>query len=378
MSYYSITDKDFKKLPISTQAVMSYFNCTFNIKNIKIIFAEKFTEIVNNKGIIKSGKKPVIGGIYQTNNGTVKIKNNIGKPAGRNAFKENQIAYKIYIIDKFITIKIFRTGKIHMTGCKTREHYIKTAITLFNIIKNFSKPNFQTYCPENPNEPISIIFEKLMINVGFNINFPFDLIELDKLIQEKGHDKKIYSTYETTANNCVNIKIEYPDPKIKNFDKLTLIPNKNGEYDIETSFTDYCNKIKKKDTHEQTFMVFSSSKVILSGKFYDTQMQDAYNKIIEFMTKYRSRLEIKIDKNTKFDIHKLKGIDPLTCIPLKKKEKTKKHDCDEKNNELDEKIDNKIDNKVHKKMNKKCENKNNNKVNKKIDKHCDNKIDKKK
>jgi len=96
--------KDFKTLPISTQTVMAYINCKFNIENI-----ESSLEYVNVQNLSEADLKKVQGKhgeIYQIKGPNVTK----GVPAKKGHFR-NQITIKLFIIDKIVTIKIFRTGR---------------------------------------------------------------------------------------------------------------------------------------------------------------------------------------------------------------------------------------------------------------------------
>ncbi len=108
----TVPAKPFRTLPISTQTVMAYANCRFNIVNI---FDQLPIEDIGDTNIKKiTGEH---GKIYQLKRaGQVR-----GAPTKKGHFR-NQITAYIYILDKMITVKIFPTGKFHLTGCKNLKH----------------------------------------------------------------------------------------------------------------------------------------------------------------------------------------------------------------------------------------------------------------
>lgn len=283
--------KNFKKLKVSTQTVMAYLNCTFNIENI-----EKYIECVpNTLGLTEKDLKTMKGSngeIYQVK-GPRETK---GVIPTKGHFR-NQIAIKIFIINKIVTIKIFRTGKFHMTGCKDINYQRAAAVSLINKIRACNTVEHPTFVIEDQ-DPLNIILETVMINIDFQIDFPIDQIALDKLIQKQGGED-FYTVFETTVNTSVNIKMDYEDPKVKTYEQI-IFRNKKVEY---KQIAD-CPKSKKKENRQHTFLVFNSSKVIQSGRFYETEMEPAFNKFNKFINDNKDLIELKVNHH-KFDIKQL-------------------------------------------------------------------------
>lgn len=285
-----MTITDFKTLPISTQTVMAYINCRFNIENI-----ETNLEYVSVPNLTENDLKKVKGKhgeIYQIKGSSMTK----GVPARKGHFR-NQITVKIFIIDKIVTIKIFRTGKFHLTGCKDLEHQRTAAITLMNKIRGIHSSEQPTFFMENE-DPLNIILEVVMTNIDFRLDFNIDQIALDSLIQHHGGND-FYTVFETTVNTSVNVKMDYDDPQKKTFEKI-IFKNKKVEY----STTNECPKMKVRDTRVHTFLVFNSSKVIQSGRFYESEMETAYLKFNKFLNDNKNQIEMKIN-NCKFDINQL-------------------------------------------------------------------------
>lgn len=303
---------EFSSLPVSTQTAIAYLNCTFNIDNIfdKIPVTE--TEYKDTKKI-KSGNH---GAIYQVKNS----KTCRGIPSNKGYFR-NQLTASIYVIDKIVTIKIFPNGKLHLTGCKNSNHQKQAIVELIRLIKSVhsDEPGKDTYKMDN-DEPLNVIIEVVMVNVDFNLDYNIDLTKLDKFIQNNKNDqddqddqddqgytlveKDFYSNYNSSVTTSVNIKIDYPSPEEKVYDQIIFKDDSEIEY---TTTTKGSTKMKKKKEHTHTFLVFSSKKVIQSGRFQDTEMPKAYKLFKEMMEKNQEKVELKTS-DKKFDISCLTGL----------------------------------------------------------------------
>ena len=154
------------------------------------------------------------------------------------------------------------------------------------------------------NEPLNVILDVVMVNVDFHLGFDVDLQKLDKVLQNE--EDEFYTIYDTPVNTSVNIKFDYSEPDAVNYQKIVIegTPEK-PTFRIVT--TNACPKAKVKDTMTHTFLVFSSSKVIQSGRYYNTEMEPIYKKFHDLIDKYRKKVELKLHDN-KFDMTKLMGL----------------------------------------------------------------------
>ena len=283
----------FKLLPISTQTVMVYLNCTFNIATI---FKKLPFEDIGDTPIKEIAG--VHGKLYQI------------KKSKKGEFR-NQKTTCIYILDKMITAKIFPTGKFHLTGCKNLAHQRYASIELANHIRRINTPEEPTIIMDDPAKgvPLKIVLEVVMVNVDFTINFSVDQKKLDKLLQQ---ECDFYTIYDTPCNTSVNCKICYTEPTDRSYQQIILTGTVNNPK-IKFTITKICEKAKEKAVRTHTFLVFSSSKVILSGRYYDTEMNKAYYKFNKFVNDHRA--EIEVEKTIcKFDKSKLIGLN----LPLNK------------------------------------------------------------
>ena len=305
----------FEDLSISTQTVIAYLNCTFNINNlIELLPVEDppVTPATATDGTSSSTGKDkdechkedeeifvkdiqgVHGKIYQLKS-VDKVR---GIPSKKGHFR-NQINLYIYIIDKMVTVKVLPTGKFHLTGCKTPTHTHKAAIALARLIYKAHTPEKPTFEMEN-DEPLNITLETVMVNIDFKLDFDIDLKKLDLAMQSR--DTEFWSIYDPPVNTSVNVKLPFELPDLIRHDYIIF---KNGITKKPTiTFIDKCPKANKESKKEHTFLVFSSSKVIQSGRNYNSEMKPVHDRFVAFIEQHRGEIELKFSNN-KFDLTKL-------------------------------------------------------------------------
>lgn len=286
---------DFTDLNITTQSFMVYTNCLFDIEKFKNGLTT--TETKN----LKTSSDKTHGEFYHI---VLKKK--------KKEFR-NQVTVRVFVLDKIITVKVLKTGKFQMAGCKKQEHAFHAAVCILNKIQNLDALTF-----EEPNSRVELIFEPVMINVGFNLSFAVDQKALDSIVQ-KVCEENFYTDYETTTNTSVNLKMVYDEPEKKEFTKIKLSKKHdftkptNPEKVFKTETVDQCSKAKTREKRIHTFLVFASSKnnksskVIQSGRYYRSEMEPAYHKFLDFIKKHREQIEMK-SGNGVFDLNSLQGI----------------------------------------------------------------------
>lgn len=314
---------EFKKLDVTTHTIMVYANCTFDMESLKKLHIE----IIPN---LKESSNKIHGHLYaESNSNAIKFR--------------NQIPLRIFITNKMIAVKVFKTGKLHFTGCKTMEHAYQATAELFkqfralnavleemretNVVseangvsavseasetlKKESNETTENKTKKIYNGKLTITFETVMVNIGFELDFIINREKLDTLIQQSNINN-MYSVYEPITQTSVNIKMRYMDPENKLFNQMIL--DENGSYILQK--VSDCPKSKKRDEREHTFLVFGGSnknkikhksKVIQSGRYYDTHMEIAFNAFLDFVQKNRDKIEMKKEESS-FDIRELIGI----------------------------------------------------------------------
>jgi len=286
--------KKFEELPISTRTVMAYLNCHFHLENISytlLNYMNKHKDETNYNGKIVDIRIPnaILKNIKDdTHKKAVEELNQTKKKAH---FK-NQITVKLYIEGKIITAKIFRTGKFHVTGCKSKEHRILGCVFLYKKIIELSDTVDKSYVLHEGETKPTIVLDIVMTNIDFDLGFKVDQIAFNDIIQEyqkSNPNENIYSVFDPCLQTSVNLKMEYSDPEKKEYEKITL--HEDGTYTIDTIYN--YDKIKNPTKRTHTFLIFSSSKVIQSGRFYNTYMRNAYEKFIDIVNTHKKKFEIK-------------------------------------------------------------------------------------
>ena len=221
----------------------------------------------------------------------------------------------VIMLDKPINFKMCNNGTFQMTGCKKLEHAELCIKYIWNYIKdNKDLYSFTRYIDESIFE---VLFIPSMRNIDFSLGFCIDREKLNKFltpysiendsIEEKNikekifKDKNFHCLLETSFGYTgVNIKIplkkEIKDMRIK---KITY---KNNVYiEQQTTYEEYLNLLSKKDknikiTNERynTFLVFHSGKVIMSGltSFF---MEETYYYFLDLMRIGYNYIEERLD-----------------------------------------------------------------------------------
>lgn len=322
---------DFSSLDISTMTVMAYSNVSFDTaKLFDIITVEKIDE----KNLVTKGKKKVLESSHEivsvqsktrvrglnlrkvykyhcpsclkynkknkpvnTVIGCYRKKKNTDelepywecKDCGKNFDLEqiktkkidhflNQITIVGTLNENIINVMVFKDN-LKIVGCKSIEDardmtkclwdkYIKEHNDCYKI--NDRYPNF--------------VFETVMANVGFKVGFPINRKMLNIIMNEEREDV-FMSHFEPTAQVYVSIKMNTKKPKDFHLKSITYKDGKFEESKLEE------NPYKKKKTTKDsfnTFIVFSSSETILSGR----HIEDMKNKYNYFMSKIMENKDV--------------------------------------------------------------------------------------
>ena len=211
--------------------------------------------------------------------------------------------------DHYINIMIFKNS-FKIAGCKTDADAVTAVSTLWNRLS----PDSWTLnlCTVRP----FFVFEVVMRNVGFNLGFGINRTLLNLLMNETQFSDKIaLSQFEPTGQTNVNIKmftskpenftyncLVYPLEKVSTSTKKcvpgicpcdVLDSEAQAPYIIQTDKL-FFKKMKDKPEKPMTFIVFSSSQTILSGK-YDSNVKEQYQFFIETLLKYKDRIVEKLE-----------------------------------------------------------------------------------
>lgn len=205
------------------------------------------------------------------------------------------------IKNKLVNIKITKTGRFQITGCKDDDLAIRSIqfLMIMNNIQNWTGKTLYTLSNTIQNMKLSddeikeknvcMILQTVMKNRNVHIGFNINRESLDRVINEN------YANYisifdGTTSGAGVNIKTQIDETDKE--DLIFIKLNQNGEK-LEEKFinhTDFSTaKAKKLGYH--TFLCFKSGSCIHSGK--GKRMVETFNKFLELLTDHREEIEEK-------------------------------------------------------------------------------------
>lgn len=281
--------KPFSSYPVSTKTFIVYTNLFIDIEKV---FDDDILPITEYKILQKKrGRKKkqveedpnkdipsgsIILAQYRDQYRGVKFKKS-------NSFFRNSMPIVMKVQDKLISFKVSRKGKFQITGCKTNEQAEICVLVFYNMIK----PHKDTYNLTEGTH-LKIYFEPVMYNIDFSVGFQIDREQLDIFINSKTPYTSLLET--TIGYTGVNIKMPVPESKLKKI-MIEAKEYKPNEIIIsEVSFDAFCEKFKtkKKKTNYNTFLVFQSGSVIMSGKTLSC-MEDSYYEFFNLISKCFSK-----------------------------------------------------------------------------------------
>lgn len=206
----------------------------------------------------------------------------------------NQVTIVLSVGEVLLNVMIFKDS-FKIAGCKNNNDAVEATMILWedyirDIMKGWRpKPPFEL---EHPRFVIRLV----MRNVDFQLGFFIDRRALNHMMNsEKYADRVFMSQCETTGHTNVNIKMYRRKPEGFMYDCL-VFPEGETCYFEQISKNPYKPKKPKKKKYT-TFIVFSSSEIILSGR-YDQDMKDNYEFFVSEVMKNKKVIEEKIEEPT--------------------------------------------------------------------------------
>jgi len=201
----------------------------------------------------------------------------------------NQGTVVLALEDVILNIMLFKNN-FKIAGCKNNDDAAESTMILWeDYIRNIDG----AYTIPKGEDP-KFLFRLVMRNVDFRLGFAIDRQKLNQLMNDPKYGDKInMSQCETTSHTNVNIKMYSRKPTGFYYDCLVIPSNtKIKPYFIQMSDNPYRPKKPKKKEYI-TFIVFSSSEVILSGR-YEKNMKQMYEFFVAETYKHRDLIEEKI------------------------------------------------------------------------------------
>lgn len=263
---------DFSSFKVSTMTVMAYSNVTFDLA--KIYEGLPVTD-VEYKVKKKSGL-PEIKSVNAEEGAIVSLRH-------RNAFRGiitnpeavkrqdtkkyflNQVTCILSVGGRNLHIMIFR-GNFKIPGCQNIQQAKKTVETLWKYIAEIP----ESYVLKEENTEPSFFLETVMMNVDFCLGFLIDRQALNTVMNSEQYEENVSISYfEPTKNPSVNIKVRSSPPLDYEYEIMVFSKQEEWGYRIVMG-TENSYIRKRKQKKHTTFLVFASSKTIVSGKYTET------------------------------------------------------------------------------------------------------------
>jgi hypothetical protein len=260
----------FESFQVSTKTFIVYSNLRLNIEDIftkNILPITPFVVVKKRRGRKKKVQEEdpnrwiqegsIIRVQYmKEHHGVILKKESSG-------YFRNSMTVDIIIDGKRLNFKATRNGKFQLTGCKSDVQAEKAIVFFWDYIK-FHRNVYELVEVSH----LKVYFDPVMYNIDFSLGFQVNRENLDIYFNTKTPYSSLLET--TFGYTGVNIKLPVTTP----FKKLKI---KCKEYSFgdsdnpKTSYIPYDAFVEKylpKEMEQKynTFLVFQSGKVIMSGK----------------------------------------------------------------------------------------------------------------
>jgi TATA-box binding protein (TBP) (component of TFIID and TFIIIB) len=204
----------------------------------------------------------------------------------------NSVTVIMKVRDKFINIKVSNKGKLQITGCSQHSY----AVT---ILKEFWKriqaqPDTWTY---QSGDVFTSVIIPVMCNINFSIDFQINREALNTIINTRTAHVSILEPSDGYVG--VNIKIAIQEEPLEQIDLDQYVYTESNEWiQGKSKFTDYIETLTVKEQKKKiskcyvnTFLVFYSGKVIMSGGISYLNRKRAYETFMDIIHHYRSEIQ---------------------------------------------------------------------------------------
>lgn len=236
----------------------------------------------------------------------LKKKKKKNKDKKRGNYFRNSVTIVMIMDSKKINFKVSRNGKFQMTGCKQDTQAEKCVKWIWKYIENsegifkFEGQDCDVETPLLKKVHLNAIFIPAMRNIDFGLNF---FVDREKLDEYFNLCTDYHSLLETSFGYTgVNIKIPIHKP-IQQL-QLKKIENIDGKWNepVFIPFTTYLDMLPEKDVTKKlkkkrynTFLVFHSGKVIMSG-MESTFMKDVYYEFLNIIRECYDIIEERLEE----------------------------------------------------------------------------------
>ena len=275
----------FRDFSVSTKTFIVYTNLLMDIEKIfdnNVLPITEYTFVQKKRG--RKRKQAVEDPNKEVESGSiimVQFRDQFrgAKLKKTSSFFRNSMPVVMKVQDKLISFKVSSKGKFQITGCRTNKQAEICVIQFFTVIKSHT----DLYSFTKGETHLKICFEPVMYNVDFSLGFQVNREKLDIFVNTKTNHTSLLET--TIGYTGVNIKMLVPESKLHEIkiDCKEYLEDGSvleSEMTYDSFFQTF--KTKKKKPIYNTFLVFQSGSVIMSGKTLSC-MEHAYDEFIQII-----------------------------------------------------------------------------------------------
>ena len=308
------TGYEFDKIPVSTKTFTASTNLQIDLKRLFDVLPvtpyevapkkrgrKKRTTAVGPQTTVAYGSIITLKYENQTKGNDLKKKSS--KPKARQKWFRNSFTVVIQL-DKIINFKICRNGTFQMTGCKVDNHahecvkYIWKYINDKDLLEAAGIFNVEDLYTFTQGEELKAVFIPAMRNIDFTLGF---LVDREKLAHFMATQTEFHCLLETSFGYTgVNIKIPLKN-KITELVVHELVLNDGETEVVKCNYDRYLGMLTPKERENKlkqerynTFLVFHSGKVIMSG-MTDEFMRDTFNEFLRIIRTCEDQIKEKLD-----------------------------------------------------------------------------------
>lgn len=212
----------------------------------------------------------------------------------------NSVTIIIKIDNKFINVKVSNKGKLQITGCNKYEYSVQILEFFWSMCRTESFKECWSFTV--PSLSFEAIIVPVMSNINFSIGFNINRTVLHDIINNQTAHISILEPSDGYVG--VNIKIPSDKEKIEDIevDKYVYTSDHTNPYIFTRTkerikYMEYISTLSPKEqkkkltkSYMNTFLVFYSGKVIMSGGISFINRKAAYEEFMDIANHYKDKL----------------------------------------------------------------------------------------
>jgi len=280
MTFDSIDD-----IPVSTKTIIASSNIQLDIFNI---FQTMPVALCSPEGV-------QLKVLYYQNQ--IRGDESLIKKKGKKSFR-NAINVILQVDEyKHINFKLSKNGKFQLTGCKHEHHAIESVKFFIHQLLLYCSP----YVLLEDRQQIRVYFQTVMTNIDFSVGFCIDRQKLDDLLNQQ---TPFHSLLETSFGYTgVNVKFSLQQPWLSlpvpllSLNLEAPVPGASKwtltQRPLDSLIPKECHTVLQRKKKYNTFLVFHSGNVIMSGMTKQTMKED-FTRFYQLIQEWKPLIEEQI------------------------------------------------------------------------------------